>query len=62
MLVLMPEHLGEMHVTLPESFALAARRHLERRGEAEPVWARAVRRLEGGRMILEVHDKPLTAS
>lgn len=33
MLVLMPEHLGEMHVMLPESFALAAWRHFKRRGK-----------------------------
>lgn len=52
MLVLMPEHLGEMHVILPESFALAARGHFKRRREAEPLWAKALRRLEEGRIIL----------
>lgn len=58
----MPEHLGEMHVPLPEPFALAARRYFKRRGKAEPVWAEALQRLEEGRVILEVHDKELTAS
>lgn len=60
--VLMPPHLGETQGTLPESFALAEQRHFERRGEAEPVWARALRRLEEERIILGVHGKSLTAS
>lgn len=38
-----PEHLGEMRVTLPEPFALAVPRRSERRGEAEPVWAKVGR-------------------
>lgn len=32
-LVLVPEHLGETRVPLPEPFALAARRRFERRGK-----------------------------
>lgn len=60
--VLLPPHLGEMHGTLPESFALAAQRHFKWRREAESVWARALRRLEEERIILEVHGKSLTPS
>lgn len=44
----MPEHLGEIHAPLPEPFALAACRHFGKAlcGEAEPVWAKALLKLE----------------
>lgn len=48
MLILMAEHLGEIHAPLPEPFALAACRHFGKAlcGEAEPVWAKALLKLE----------------